>query len=327
MIKNKKMNRMLSIFLIMVMVFTAFPISTSADDSSSGVPEAHGIQNADGVIFEKTAVARDDGTVDITIDAYTTGQVTSHETVTPTDIVLVLDVSGSMKDPQKTTQTQYTEVDGSQQNSYGMWNYLGLPIWQSGSWSGVNYYVKQGDNYIQVYRAENENNDNYQLFYYVTGSGTNAVRTYVYPELASGIGDDAARQAEWQENNPGAAVPEVVQFYTMQSTTTSSEEAKIDILKTAVKNFIDETAAKNALLSNSEDMHRISIVKFADDSYYGGTISVTEGNHTFRQNGNTYNYTEVVKNLTVVDSTGAAALKTAVDSLQAGGATAVDFGV
>ena len=46
--------------------------------------------------LDKQAVANEDGTYTITMEAYTTGTVTSTEKVNPVDIVLVLDQSGSM---------------------------------------------------------------------------------------------------------------------------------------------------------------------------------------------------------------------------------------
>ena len=55
----------------------------------------------EGLYLGKTAVPNtgdDEGTYTITLDAYVTGNVTKVETPTPADVVLVLDVSGSMKE-------------------------------------------------------------------------------------------------------------------------------------------------------------------------------------------------------------------------------------
>lgn len=85
-------------------------------------------------------------------------------------------------------------------------------------------------------------------------------------------------------------------------------------MKSAVNGFIDSVAAKSA---NSQ----IAIVKFAGDK----TNKV--GNDTYREDGYTYNYSQIVRNLTTVDATGADALKTAVNALRAAGATAADYGM
>lgn len=53
-------------------------------------------KTVDGLVMDKTATANDDGTYNITLEAYTTGTVSTSETTKPTDIVLVLDQSGSM---------------------------------------------------------------------------------------------------------------------------------------------------------------------------------------------------------------------------------------
>lgn len=100
------------------------------------------------------------------------------------------------------------------------------------------------------------------------------------------------------------------QFYTRTQSTTK----KIDALRSAVNGFIDSVAAKSA---NSQ----IAIVKFAGDK----TNKV--GNDTYREDGYTYNYSQIVRNLTTVDATGAGALKTAVNALRAAGATAADYGM
>ena len=50
----------------------------------------------DGVVTTKTATANDDDTYTITLTSYTTGNVKQQQTTKPTDIVLVLDQSGSM---------------------------------------------------------------------------------------------------------------------------------------------------------------------------------------------------------------------------------------
>lgn len=50
----------------------------------------------DGLVLDKTVRINEDGTYTLRLESYTTGTVTSTETMIPTDIVLVLDQSGSM---------------------------------------------------------------------------------------------------------------------------------------------------------------------------------------------------------------------------------------
>lgn len=100
---------------------------------------------------------------------------------------------------------------------------------------------------------------------------------------------------------------------------------KMDALKNAVNNFIDQVAAKEAA---DGVKHQISIVKFAgkstdevgnktyDETQWVGFIPVT----------NTYNYSQIVKDLTDA-ATGKAELKKAVNALKAAGATQADYGM
>ena len=96
---------------------------------------------------------------------------------------------------------------------------------------------------------------------------------------------------------------------------------KIESLKSAVNNFIAEVAKKNTDTDGNTVGHRISIVKFA------GKKATKEGNDTYRENGYTYNYSQIVKNLTTVDATGKNELTAAVNGLRPAGATRADYGM
>lgn len=86
-------------------------------------------KTVDGLVMDKTATANDDGTYNITLEAYTTGSVSTTESTKPTDIVLVLDQSGSMA--KDMTSYKYTAA-------YPGDNHSG------------SYYVRSGDSYIKV---------------------------------------------------------------------------------------------------------------------------------------------------------------------------------
>ncbi len=91
-------RRIAAMFMAVTMLVTMFSSSITVSATQSTQNSNQG----DGVILKKTATphldesGNPDGTVDITIDAYTTGTVVSSSTVTPMDILLVLDTSGSM---------------------------------------------------------------------------------------------------------------------------------------------------------------------------------------------------------------------------------------
>lgn len=94
----------------------------------------------------------------------------------------------------------------------------------------------------------------------------------------------------------------------------SGSQYKIDVLKSAVKGFIDKVAEKSP---NSS----IAVVKFAGDE------KTETGNDKYTDyRGYTYNYSQTVIGLTAA-GTGAAALKDAVNALDPDGSTAADYGM
>lgn len=89
---------------------------------------------------------------------------------------------------------------------------------------------------------------------------------------------------------------------------------KMETLKSAVNSFIDGVAEK------SPDS-KVAVVKFA------GYKRDSVGNDFYQKDGYTYNYTQIVKQLTTADVAGANVLKAAVNSFEAAGATSADYGM
>ena len=300
--KTKRFLALLMTLCMLTGMLSGMTVS-AAPDPITVASTRHNVNQEDGIVVTKTATPKEDGTVDISITAYTTGEVTAHSTVTPTDIVLVLDVSGSMDDEvEESTITGYTEVQGSDQS----WDFL----WWSDTRYGfastdTTYYIDKNGTKIPVtYAGEDDNNYDF----YTDGS------SYYYPVMESGY------------TNQALSYP-IVQFYSATIETTT--QSKMEVLKAGAKAFIETTAAKNAGITDASKMHRIAIVKYADDSYYSGTAStqtltLAEGNN---KNSSGYNYTQVVKGLLPVTSANATVLEDAIDSLDAGGATAIDYGM
>lgn len=96
---------------------------------------------------------------------------------------------------------------------------------------------------------------------------------------------------------------------------------KINKLKGAVNNFIDTTADKNNALSDTNKRSRISLVKFAGDK------TNVEGDHTYKDGGYTYNYTQIVSGYKAYTRTNKAELKSKVNALEPAGATSADYGM
>lgn len=89
---------------------------------------------------------------------------------------------------------------------------------------------------------------------------------------------------------------------------------RLDALKEAVKAFLDEAANTNT--EAGSELVRVGLVKFAGDE------KDEIGNDTYRSGGYTYNYSQIVSDLTA-DMSG---LKNKVSELKAAGATRADNG-
>ena len=101
----------------------------------------------------------------------------------------------------------------------------------------------------------------------------------------------------------------------------SDRTKRIDALKTAANSFIDEIAKQNASISDPAQQHQVSLVKFS------GEKSNQVGNDTYRDGGYTYNYSQVMKNLTSCLGSSAGDLKKTVNAIDPAGATRADYGL
>lgn len=90
---------------------------------------------------------------------------------------------------------------------------------------------------------------------------------------------------------------------------------RIDALKNAANAFIDEIATQNASISDASKRHQVSIVKFA------GKKSIEVGNDTYRKDGYTYNYSQVMKNMTACSETTKSSFKDTINAIKPAGAT------
>lgn len=287
------MKRIIALLLALILTVGLLPTvalategETPATDSDSVTKEA----SKDNLNLVKT-VTKDGENYKVTLESWATGIVTTTTETKPLDIVLLLDVSGSMDEKYSNEtiekfvpydyryinfllgyETTNSDLNDYQDTRYGVW-----------------YKLPNSETYVSV-KVEKE----WKLF-------ADDDYTYSYEQNGSTI---------IIEKTSNGNKPPKTQFYYKESANTT----KLDALKTAVSAFIDNVAT-NSPTSN------ISIVKFANG------YKSTEGNDTFWQDGYEYNYTQIVKKLTKVDTNGVTALKRAIGELKAGGATASDYGL
>ena len=288
------MKRIIALLLALILTVGLLPTvalaaegETPTTDSGSVTKEAR----KDNLNLVKT-VTKDGENYKVTLESWATGIVTTTTETKPLDIVLLLDVSGSMDEKYSNEtiekfvpydyryinfllgyETTNSDLNDYQDTRYGVW-----------------YKIPNSETYVSV-KVEKE----WKLF-------ADDDYTYSYEQNGSTI---------IIEKTSNGNKPPKTQFYYKESANTT----KLDALKTAVSAFIDNVA------TNSPNSN-ISIVKFADDSYKNA-----EGNDTFCQGDYEYNYTQIVKKLTKVNTAGVTALKKAISELRAGGATASDYGL
>lgn len=267
--------------LVMALSLVALP-SFAADEDSTGTGTAvtEGSTHTPGLELRKVY---DPNTGLLTLEAYATGSTTTTTSTAPVDIVLVLDVSGSMDENLTEAGYRYNEV-------YDL------------STNGTHYYKNSSNGrYQRAYYCDGEDrreNSNHDAGWY----------TQNHQDLGGNcLGEFGTRLIPKTSSADTTGTQFYVQEYVAAVT-------KMETLKTAVNGFIDSVAAKSA-------DSQIAIVKFAGDK------RDIVGNDTYQESGYTYNYSQIVKDLTTVDATGADALKTAVSALRAAGATAADYGM
>lgn len=264
----KKWKQALALVLALVMALSLVALpSFAADEDSTGTGTAvtGGSTNTPGLELRKVY---NPSTGLLTLEAYATGSTTTTTSTAPVDIILVLDVSGSMDE----NIVSYT------------------PVYEINS-DGIYYYQDDNGQYQQAYYCKGGLIWDHDAGWYTQSHG---IGSHGGTRLTPKISADSTG----------------TQFYTR----TVSPTKKIDALRSAVNGFIDSVAAKSA-------DSQIAIVKFAGDK------KNTVGNDTYREDGYTYNYSQIVRDLTTVDATGAGTLKTAVNALRAAGATAADYGM
>lgn len=96
---------------------------------------------------------------------------------------------------------------------------------------------------------------------------------------------------------------------------------RIDALKSAANSFINTIAKQNEGIEGVDRQHKVAIVKFA------GKKSSKIGNDTYRDGGYTYNYTQVMKDLTDCSGGNVKALKDRIAEIKPAGATRADNGL
>ena len=96
-------KKFLALVLTLAMVLSLVPATALATNGTEGGASQE--NTSDNLTMKKTVTPNEDGTYTVRLESYATGEVTTTTTTKSSDIVLLLDVSGSMGDPYATQET------------------------------------------------------------------------------------------------------------------------------------------------------------------------------------------------------------------------------
>lgn len=349
-----------------------------------------------GVVTSKTATKNDNGTYTITLEAYATGSkvITEIQKDVPTDIVLVLDQSGSMGDPMGTvTYEKYKDKYSTNADNYdrrhnggdaNLWyplsdgTYVPVNVEKSqvynelstrlknytSNWLGTTtsdcywyyrdaLYEKVGGEYKQVTvtfeggadgtytytfsdgtsvvsegNGSSPNFGKHAPLYTLAADGSSTDYTYTYTDangVTRTIGTSTAPKTRY---NPP--------FY-QRLVSSSGGGKRLEALKNAATAFAESVATKAAgkdgRLGTKDDIdHRIAVVGFASESGYGdNTELLSISGENSGSVGVAYNdiTNENLKDVlqSMKTANGQEMVTSAIDALEANGATRTDLGM
>ena len=248
-----------------------------------------------GVATSKTVDQIDAESYKIRLETFATGSTTVTESDKPLDVVLVLDVSGSMDFPKGpvTAETKAFTYNDIANSDY-------------------TYFYEDSDGDLwKVYARQNGNN--YDLYYYPGN-----------PHRIGSQRDDPDTPIT-QYHSAGWSWGSWHEAYYDEITLYRGTETRMEALKEAVNMFISDIDTKDQKKDDDGQVtgrvgHRISIIKFA------GNTTNTVGNTTYDGTGGTTNYSQIVMNLTAVEGN-VATMQAAVNGFKSMGGTQAGYGM
>ena len=197
-------------------------------------------ESPDGLVLHKTATVNPDGGYDIKLEAYTTGSVTTVDTTKPTDIIFVLDQSGSMA----WNMTSYTYAEAYPGNNH----------------SGT-YYVQSGGSYVPVTWCSD------------CGAWTDGCFYGPLTGIHYGSGTEYLPKTDAEDAADGH-----VQFYSQgKPKTVIRLDALKNAMTNFADSVADKCAGADNQLGTKDDVdHRVAVVGFSSDvSTYENTELLT----------------------------------------------------
>lgn len=222
-------KRALASALALTMAASVLPMAGFAAGGSVA-PLAGDTGESSGLHLDKTAKLEDDGTYTINLEAWATGETVTTVTTEPLDIVLLLDVSGSMESGKMDlSEKMYLPYTGTAAGAYENKAVLYHKCADNETYAGVTCTEEMHGGFFWYYTYD----------FKCTGCGWSQKDCREQDKIST----------DWN-------------LYTY-----SNQATNMQALQLAVNSFVDSVAEKNAALTDPADKHRISLVKFASNEY------------------------------------------------------------
>lgn len=244
-------------------IFRYIAIAAALLATAVNASAQYNIEN--GVGTSKQVTGPDsNGNYTIRLETFATGTTTVTESATPVDVVLVLDISGSMVQP-KGSQTNVANGTNISYNTVAN--------------SDVCYFYRDSDgDYDQIY-TEVYNNRYY--LYYDYGQGKN----YIYNTTdwwGNQTSTTSTTRPENAPTNPNSTIFTARTNNGGIATTVTAEIARIEALKSAVKDFIDDIELNDHQDKQGQERerlgNRISLITFSNSATRICGLTYTENN-------------------------------------------------
>lgn len=380
------MKRIIALLLALILTVGLLPTvalaattdgGTTTDGDSTGTISGGTVQVAgnpkqsvqheaadDPIHIKKSVSEGENGKNYLTMEAYVTNPLEIKQEAVPIDIVLVLDVSGSMDDPLRNMNVpDFETYPNNMTNS----DYLHYAQTGYGVYSAENVDAKISvtatDNYERVTRLTydelKESGDNVS-YYAKDNSGqyhSLSIKKYWGDWLQYYLYMDGKHYQKVHDWNSPIQLSGY-EIYKLKTTYTYTDKTgKVILTSTGPNNlptnngqvvtfyyYNGETQKKVKKIAALKEAANNFIAKVAEQELpadaegnaqynrisivkFAGNKSNSIGNDTYREGQWTYNNSQIVKGLTNVDATGVDALKKAVNELQPAGATRADYGM
>ena len=257
-------------YIVSVAVISAVTFASAITSNAQNLDVPYVDKN--GVCFKKSSTLNPDGrTYTVTLESFVKGEVTITHAVKPADIVLVLDLSGSMTGPSPVSSGEFKSTSGD-------FSYYRLNT-HNGT-SPQLFYKHTDNNYYPIQchslKYKGYNNTGSQANRYFAYYVVNGVRWYLNRSTNGVVENPQLTYAYNSQTTCFTQIAEAISVTKVQNTLfqgtlyTETINSKLDLLKKAAQKFVEVVNYKDTHNPEDEPVpsygHQIAIVTFGDDA-------------------------------------------------------------